>query len=161
MTLNNGVKSIADYAFYGNKNIASVKLSKNVKSFGNDAFYDCNNLNRVEIPESVDYIGEWAFAQSEKAMLYVVKDSYAEVYAKEKDLKYDYISIEEPSEPSKITGDANGDGKISAIDARIVLKMAANGQAPTAEELALLDTNGDGKISAIDARNILKMAASV
>ncbi len=158
MTLNNGVKSIADYAFYGNKNISSVKLTKNVKSVGEYAFYDCNNLNRVEIPESVDYIGDWAFAQAEKVTMYVVSGSYAENYAKEKEVKYDYISIEEPS---AIIGDANGDGKISAIDARMVLKMAANGQTPTAEELALLDTNGDGKISTIDARNILKMAASV
>jgi hypothetical protein len=58
------------------------------------------------------------------------------------------------------TSDANGDGKISAIDARLVLKIAASGETPTAEELLVMDTNNDGKVTAIDARNILKMAAS-
>ncbi len=156
MTLNSSVKSIADYAFYGNKNIASVKLTKNVNSIGEYAFYDCNNLNKVEIPATVNYIGEWAFAQSEKATLYVNSGSYAEDYAKTNEVKYDYITTENPG---TVVGDANGDGEITAYDARVALKLAASGKTPTAEELLVMDINSDGSVTAIDARNILKMAA--
>lgn len=158
LNLNNNVKSIADYAFYGNKSVTSIALSDSVNSIGEYAFYDCNNLSKIEIPANVKYIGEWAFAQSEKATLYVVSGSYAEDYAKTNELKYEYLTTGE--NPPVLVGDANGDGEITAFDARLVLKMAASEETPTAEEIALLDTNGDGKITAFDARNILKAAAS-
>ena len=90
--------------------------------------------------------------------MYVVSGSYAEDYAKTNELKYEYLTTGE--NPSVLVGDANGDGEITAFDARLVLKMAASEETPTAEEIALLDTNGDGKITAFDARNILKAAAS-
>lgn len=58
------------------------------------------------------------------------------------------------------TGDVNGDGNISAIDARLCLQFAANMQFDmhTQQEKAA-DVNSDGKISTIDARTILQMVA--
>ena len=51
-------------------------------------------------------------------------------------------------------GDADGDSNITALDALLVHKMAANLQ-----ELDLsLDVNNDGKVTIDDARIILKMA---
>ena len=55
---------------------------------------------------------------------------------------------------SRIMGDADGDSNITALDALLVHKMAANLQ-----ELDLsLDVNNDGKVTIDDARIILKMA---
>lgn len=58
-----------------------------------------------------------------------------------------------------IMGDLNGDGKVTAADARIALRIAAKLQKPTAVQLKAGDMNGDGKITAADARKILEMAA--
>ena len=264
LTLPNAVKDIADYAFYTNKNLVTLKLTPNVKSIGEYAFYDCNNLSGVDVPASVSHIGDWAFAASEKVIMHVYSDSYAENYAKTNEIRYDYlgITLEDtangiivatdtnsvlPSNSklntkvSKVTdgtkytikvesngadvapngtvtvkirvpggmdassckvygvsgdnytyiatttdngylvfqttklgdflvttklltslpGDANGDGQITTIDARIILKIAAGAQSITEEEKALLDTNGDGNITTIDARNVLRLAASL
>ena len=58
-----------------------------------------------------------------------------------------------------VPGDINGDGKVSAIDARIALQYNAGNKSLTAEQLAAADVNGDGKVSAIDARWILQAVA--
>ncbi len=62
---------------------------------------------------------------------------------------------------SVIKGDLNGDGKVTAADARIALQIAAGLQKPTAEQLKAGDIDGDGKIGANDARAILRMAAGL
>ncbi len=61
---------------------------------------------------------------------------------------------------TEMPGDINGDGKVSAIDARIILQIAAEIKTATAEEMAIADVNGDGKVTAIDARQVLKIAAN-
>lgn len=68
---------------------------------------------------------------------------------------YAYLGIKKPI----IMGDLNGDGKVTAADARIALRIAAKLQKPTAVQLKAGDMNGDGKITAADARKILEMAA--
>lgn len=60
------------------------------------------------------------------------------------------------------TGDISGDGKISAVDARQCLQLAANMQLDiNLKQEKAADVNGDGKVSSIDARTILQMAAGV
>ena len=56
-------------------------------------------------------------------------------------------------------GDVNGDGKITAIDARWALQAASGARMLTEEQKAAADANGDGKITAIDARWILQAAS--
>lgn len=58
-----------------------------------------------------------------------------------------------------LLGDANGDGKVSSIDARWVLQVAAGTRIPTEEESIRMDVNGSGTITAIDARWILQIVA--
>lgn len=60
-----------------------------------------------------------------------------------------------------VLGDLNGDGKVTAADARIALLIASKMQKATAAQIKAGDVDGDGKITAKDAREILKMAAGV
>ena len=60
---------------------------------------------------------------------------------------------------SKISGDVNGDGKVSAIDARWILQHVAGTRELDEHYLKLADVNNDGKVSAIDSRWILQMVA--
>ena len=57
--------------------------------------------------------------------------------------------------PPVIKGDADGDGKVTASDARLILR-AATGLEKLATEKGDLD--GDGKITASDARDALRIA---
>lgn len=61
---------------------------------------------------------------------------------------------------STVIGDANGDGKVTAMDARWVLQYAAEMRELDEHQLKLADVNNDGKVSAIDARKILQMVAN-
>lgn len=56
-------------------------------------------------------------------------------------------------------GDANNDGKLSAVDARMVLQHVAKTQ--TLDDVSNLDMNNDGKVSAVDARRILQIVAGI
>ena len=58
-------------------------------------------------------------------------------------------------------GDANGDGKITARDARLILRYIAGLINEDEIDLTLADLNGDQKITARDARAILKQIAGV
>ncbi len=64
---------------------------------------------------------------------------------------------------SFILGDVNGDGKVNAADARLILRVSASldtleGIGATVE---VADMNGDGKVNAADARKVLRKAAKL
>lgn len=58
-------------------------------------------------------------------------------------------------------GDVNSDGKITASDARLALRISAGLHTPDAEQKLAADVNGDSKITASDARKILRVAAGL
>ncbi len=58
-----------------------------------------------------------------------------------------------------LLGDTNGDGKVSAVDARMVLQAVAGTKTLTSAEQKRADFNEDGKVTAVDARWILQKVA--
>ncbi len=58
-------------------------------------------------------------------------------------------------------GDVNSDGKITALDARIALRVAAKIDVMSSSQIVQFDMNGDGIITATDARTILRKAAKL
>lgn len=58
-------------------------------------------------------------------------------------------------------GDVNGDGKVNAADARLVLRASASLETLTDEQKVVAEVTGDNKISAADARLILRAAANL
>lgn len=58
-------------------------------------------------------------------------------------------------------GDVNGDGKITAVDARWTLQAASGVRTLTAEQQIAANVNGDDRITAVDARWILQAASGV
>ncbi len=68
-----------------------------------------------------------------------------------------------PALPDYLVGDANGDGKITASDARIVLRISAKLDKIESYNLPVeaLDVTGDGKLTASDARKILRISAKL
>lgn len=58
-------------------------------------------------------------------------------------------------------GDVNNDGKITAADARTILRASAKLEKLDTEKSDVADLNGDGKITASDARTVLRMSAKL
>lgn len=58
-------------------------------------------------------------------------------------------------------GDMNMDGRVTAADARLALRISAKIDELTAYALLVGDINQDGKITALDARKVLRIAAKL
>ena len=64
-----------------------------------------------------------------------------------------------PASAANNIGDTDGDGKVTARDARFVLRVSARLETATEEQRASAEVDGDGKITAKDARIILRVSA--
>lgn len=58
-------------------------------------------------------------------------------------------------------GDVDGSGKVTASDARIILRVAAKMDTISDDKVIFADANRDGRITAADARTVLRMAAKL
>ena len=63
LTVKEGTRLIADYAFYQQSELSAVSISATVERIGNYAFDSCNNLSQVTFGEAshLTYIGQDAF----------------------------------------------------------------------------------------------------
>lgn len=61
VTLEDGVTSIGECAFYSCENLKSVSLPEGLVSIGRDSFVGCTSLKEISIPDSVNSIGDTAF----------------------------------------------------------------------------------------------------
>ncbi len=75
-------------------------------------------------------------------------------------VNYSVMVVETPAneEPAGLWGDANGDGKVNAMDATLVARYAVGTYTLSDEASALSDVNGDGKVNAMDATLIARYA---
>lgn len=60
-----------------------------------------------------------------------------------------------------LRGDVNGDGKITAADARLTLRVSAMMETITGKNFVCADIDKDKKITASDARRILRMSSGI
>lgn len=88
-----------------------------------------------------------------------VGNGYAVVSAslEKSNQKASIIVLVNSSDTSHELGDVNMDGRVTAVDAMLTLKLALIDN-PTDAITGLADVNGDGKITAVDAMRILQYA---
>ncbi len=71
---------------------------------------------------------------------------------------------DEPEHPDEMVigmGDVDGDGRVTASDARLILRAAAQIVTLTMEQEANADVDNDGKVTAFDARIVLRVSAGL
>ena len=61
VVINDGVKSIGDYAFESCGELISVDIADSVARIGNSAFSSCGNLSNIPLSDNLAFIGEDAF----------------------------------------------------------------------------------------------------
>ena len=59
--INNGIKSIGDYAFADCEYIASVKFPETLSKIGTGAFENCSSLDNINFPSKLNEIGDYSF----------------------------------------------------------------------------------------------------
>lgn len=64
-------------------------------------------------------------------------------------------------ESQSMMGDVNGNGKVTAADARIILRVSAKIDPADSISLYNTDADGNGKITASDARIVLRVSANL
>lgn len=79
-TLPAGLKTVEDYAFYGDAALTEVTVPKGVKTIGEKAFAD-TGLQRIDLPATVTQIAENAFDGVTDLKIAAPSDSYARQYA--------------------------------------------------------------------------------
>lgn len=85
--LPNKLTSIQNSAF-NFSDLITVSIPDTVKEIGDFAFASIKNLKEIYIPTSVKSIGKETFYGSDQVVIWGVKGSYAETYAKEHEIKF-------------------------------------------------------------------------
>lgn len=134
-------------------------------------------------PENIKAMGQEKFQQLVGSMVESVSD-YISLLVGNKDLVFTYDPIKvagnlfdldtdsltttEPEDTTKHPdemeigmGDVDGDGQVTAADARLILRRAAKLIKFTMEQDALADVDNDKKVTAKDARKVLRVAAQL
>ncbi|WP_407385897.1 leucine-rich repeat protein [Ruminococcus sp.] len=165
ITLPNSVNIIGEGAFSGCVALASVTMSGSVTDIGERAFYDCPSLTSVTIPDSVTNIDTkalgWyrdeAYGLNRKVPNFTIKGyagSMAETYAQVNGFRFVNLIAK--------TGDADGDGQITVMDATEVQHLLAD-LTPHVDESLLMfaDVDQNGLLEIIDVTYILRHVAGL
>ena len=90
----NCVSKVGYGAFRSAYSLEHIELSNSVDRIFDKAFANCWSLQTIIIPKSVTSIGDNAFENvNNRVTIYCYADSYAETYAKEQGIKYEYITL--------------------------------------------------------------------
>lgn len=135
------LKSISNAAFFGCKDLKSVSLPISVVSVSDSVFRNCSALEYLEIPEIIFPDNCLIGCTSLQRVAVKITADKRVLY-----------------ETGKLT---SGSAKITAADARSVLRIAANLDTTLAYAIFSADVNRDGRITAADARKILRVAANL
>lgn len=76
-------------------------------------------------------------------------------------LRYDALDSQPTEYKLCVLGDTNGDGRVTAADARLILRAAAKLDTLQGAFFTAADVNFDGKITAADARKTLRVSSNL
>lgn len=176
------VNSIGSYAFYKCLSLKSVNIPEGVTNIGEQTFLSCLSLDRLFIPHSVTNIDKNAINNCTELKSIVISNPECKIYRHPTTIntgyvgavfKFDgYFCVHEGSTAQEYAeycdytylfiGDANADGKLSALDASIIFseyKKLYDGELGSFDQIQKdrSDISGDGKITAIDASKVFSM----
>lgn len=116
----------------------------------------CNEETTREIPKTSDHKwGAWTVQIPATPIAQGRKVRECEVCGDKQIDTVEYVAGDEV-----LLGDVNGNGEVTAVDARIVLQSVAELRVLTEKEKEAADMNNDGYVTAVDARIILQKVAA-
>ena len=118
------VTKIGESAFSNCNNLESVAIPDSITIIEDCAFIDCSNLESIKIPKTVVNIGKGAFYNCNELIIYGIKNSYIENYAKENSIPFIAINYGEELNIKSFTTDKESPQVISSL---IKLNVEASG----------------------------------
>ncbi len=160
---------IPESCFYSCTALSSAVLSENTAAIGTQAFYGCTAMSSIYLPASVSSIGEDSLGRR-----YNIRSGSTEnisgfsIIYSEGSAAADYAEIYSLSAAPASEGeyDVNMDGKITAVDASLVLNEYSELSSGSISSFCAIqkkaaDINGDEFIDARDASLILSRYAEL
>ncbi len=170
ITIPRGITHIPEGLFMDCLNLQQVILPQGLIAIGERAFFNCPAMESVLLPSTVETIEEEAlgwidssFADclywhiDENFTLYG-KNEVAHRYALECGLDYEDRSFLDDPDFAYEPGDTDGDKKVNARDALLVLRYAVDKWLFLPQQITAGDMNGDTTLNAVDALLILRKA---
>lgn len=170
VSLPDGIKTLPRNAFGACTSLKAIRLPGDLETIEPFAFNNCNQMESLTIPAGVTTIGDGAFNFCE---------SLTDIYYQGTEEQWNAVSIsEEYNDPLKnatvhfnagedkntfLPGDVNGDGAVTAEDARLTLRTAVDLEQFEDGSLTAIccDYNLDGYVTAADARMTLRAAVGL
>lgn len=149
-----------------NDYVKNAVVPSSVTDIGAYAFYNCPNLKDVYIFSDSAEIDSGAIGWVNGSVfdkgitIHGAKGSTAEKYAAEKGMFFHECSEYHKAEEFSLA-DVNGDGDITASDARLALRAAAKIETLTPAQFSAADIIRNSAVNAADARIILRIAAKL
>jgi hypothetical protein len=154
---------------YMGDDVSFVQIPNTVKEIADGAFDGCYTYNEKDgysfvissilVPASVTKLGEncFALATFEDGSTYSPRIyAYAGTPAADALKEAGYLVTDMPK-----IADVDGDGKVTAADARAALRIAVKLDPADDIVKAAADVDGDGQVTANDARTILRIAVQL
>lgn len=135
------LKSILNSAFFGCKSLKSISLPTSVVSVADSVFRNCSDMEYLELPEIILPDNCLIGCTSLQRVAVKITEDNRMLY-----------------ETGKITSGAE---KVTAADARVVLRISAKLETALAYAIYSADVDRDGRITAADARKLLRVAANL
>ena len=152
------VTVIGNSAFYDCSKLNTVDIPSTVTKISNAAFKDCENITTVILPAALTYIGDNAFQRCA---------NIDTVYYKGTSRQWKNVEIGEYNDPlfeatlvvNKVSGDIDGDGRVTGIDSNLIVRMLAEGvqESTDSERFSAADVNKDGRLNSIDANAVKRL----
>lgn len=157
VTVEDGTKGIAGYAFYWQYGMTEIQIPNTVTNIGDYAFLGCEKLTEIQIPQNVTEIGEGALGfldedglKVEGFTIYGVAGSAAQQYAEENG--FEFIEVE----PEYTLGDVDANGSVDISDLRLVLRSVCGKTELTDNQKLAADVEKDNAVNIQDLRKILR-----
>lgn len=158
VTVDEGTKGIAGYAFCWQYNLKEIQLPDTLTNIGDYAFYGCESMKEIHIPQSVTEIGEYALGYLDDMSnikvpgftIYGVAGSAAQSYAEENG--FDFTEVE----PEYTPGDVDASGNVDIADLRMVLRAVCEKTTLTADQKLAADVEKDNTVDIQDLRKLLR-----
>lgn len=153
-------KKISDRAFAGCSSLKEVVINSDVE-LGRYAFLNCTALENLYCyAENINFDDAFKNFNAENLTIHGYPGSTAEAFATSNNVKF--VPLDKPVEYIDVMlGDADGNGRISIIDATLIQKHIAKlGEIASQEAQLAADVNGDKRISVLDATFIQKHLAN-
>lgn len=156
VVLHSGITKIQTSAFEGCNNLTSVTLPEGVTTIGARAYANCKNLKEMYIPISVGNIDDTAFENCNSDFVLIVeKNSYAESFAKQNGVIYQYPYVAVTSVTLNNNTLAMKTGEMQVLKATVLPEDATNlAVSWSSSDTSIATVSEDGVVTALSAGTV-------